>query len=271
MAALTKVPCSVVQDLLPLYVDDACSEQSRQLVEEHLQTCDDCREQLATMKVTLLPQVDEAQMQDIQVIQSLAKAWHKTRLFAWIKGIVAATVSFAAIIALYMVLTEWKIVAVPAQNFEVSQVYQLSDGSISYRLKATDGYELSAMKQTYDEQGNAYVQGYRPLIKKKAKLEYGLHNFLHRIDLNTIGIIDVSLLDLNNEHLNNSIPFDITGTNSLFKQSGSELKAVYYGTEENSILIWKQGMELPMASEELERYWFDDEQTEKQIPGEQAD
>ena len=32
-----KISCNIIEDLLPLYVDDMVSEDSRQLVEEHLQ------------------------------------------------------------------------------------------------------------------------------------------------------------------------------------------------------------------------------------------
>ena len=38
--------CDVIRDLLPLYADDACSEKSRALVNEHLLDCADCREML---------------------------------------------------------------------------------------------------------------------------------------------------------------------------------------------------------------------------------
>ncbi len=34
--------CGIIQDLLPLYIDDAVSPESRALVEEHLATCADC-------------------------------------------------------------------------------------------------------------------------------------------------------------------------------------------------------------------------------------
>ena len=38
-----RVDCDVIRDLLPLYADDACSGKSRELVEEHLLTCEACR------------------------------------------------------------------------------------------------------------------------------------------------------------------------------------------------------------------------------------
>nr|WP_295299880.1 zf-HC2 domain-containing protein [uncultured Blautia sp.] len=38
-----KITCNIIEDLLPLYVDDMVSEDSRKLVEEHLKGCPACR------------------------------------------------------------------------------------------------------------------------------------------------------------------------------------------------------------------------------------
>ncbi len=38
--------CNVIKDLLPLYADDICSEDSRQMVEEHLCECEECSGEL---------------------------------------------------------------------------------------------------------------------------------------------------------------------------------------------------------------------------------
>ncbi len=45
-----KMNCEVIRDLLPLYADQACSEQSRALVNEHLLDCADCRDMLQRIK-----------------------------------------------------------------------------------------------------------------------------------------------------------------------------------------------------------------------------
>ena len=45
-----KMDCEVIRDLLPLYADQACSEQSRALVNEHLLDCADCRDMLQKIK-----------------------------------------------------------------------------------------------------------------------------------------------------------------------------------------------------------------------------
>lgn len=42
--------CRIVQDLLPMYIDELCSDESKELVEEHLRTCDDCKRIYDSMK-----------------------------------------------------------------------------------------------------------------------------------------------------------------------------------------------------------------------------
>lgn len=38
-----KYPCDIIKDLLPLYIDDVLSEESRRAVSEHLTECDSCQ------------------------------------------------------------------------------------------------------------------------------------------------------------------------------------------------------------------------------------
>ena len=36
--------CDIIQDLLPLYIDGACSKASEEMIEEHIETCPHCKE-----------------------------------------------------------------------------------------------------------------------------------------------------------------------------------------------------------------------------------
>ena len=38
-----KLSCNVIRDLLPLYRDGVCADETRTLVEEHLAGCASCR------------------------------------------------------------------------------------------------------------------------------------------------------------------------------------------------------------------------------------
>lgn len=47
---IMKITCNIIEDLLPSYIDQICSEDSCKLVEEHLKTCDECKRKLQEMK-----------------------------------------------------------------------------------------------------------------------------------------------------------------------------------------------------------------------------
>lgn len=59
-----KTDCEIVRDLLPLYVDDICSEKSRELVDEHLKECADCGELLSRLRRTDIESDLKAEKED---------------------------------------------------------------------------------------------------------------------------------------------------------------------------------------------------------------
>ena len=55
--------CEVVKDILPLYVDGVCSQESAQLVEEHVENCEECRKIQEQLSSTIkLPMEDGAEI-----------------------------------------------------------------------------------------------------------------------------------------------------------------------------------------------------------------
>ena len=58
---MSKISCDVTKDLLPVYLDDVCSQESKSLVEEHLRECTECKKFLEQLKIqdTTYNQTDE--------------------------------------------------------------------------------------------------------------------------------------------------------------------------------------------------------------------
>lgn len=50
----TALPCEVVCDLLPVYIDGLCGEETSQLVREHLEECEECRKEHTAMSEDML-------------------------------------------------------------------------------------------------------------------------------------------------------------------------------------------------------------------------
>ena len=40
---MKSIECYIIQDLLPLYIDHACSEQTAEDIKKHLQSCEKCK------------------------------------------------------------------------------------------------------------------------------------------------------------------------------------------------------------------------------------
>ena len=67
--------CEVIRDLLPLYADDACSEESRRLVDEHLAECTECSGILKRLQDNEIE--NDLQMEKQDVIEYGAKKFRK--------------------------------------------------------------------------------------------------------------------------------------------------------------------------------------------------
>ena len=77
--------CDVVQDLLPLYYDDACSASSRELVEAHLEDCEKCRRTYEELKNETIDTMIKEESQGV-----LERHEKKERTAAYKAGVIIA-------------------------------------------------------------------------------------------------------------------------------------------------------------------------------------
>ncbi len=86
--------CEIMQDLLPLYLDDCCTPASRRAVEAHLKHCPACAARLDAMEAEL-PEVTESMPQPSRVRQWQASLLQSVLLFASF-GLIALGVALEA-------------------------------------------------------------------------------------------------------------------------------------------------------------------------------
>ena len=67
------IPCEMIQDLLPLYVDGLTSDESSRQIEAHLETCGDCRSRYQRMKEDLERETQVKQKENEREIDYLKK------------------------------------------------------------------------------------------------------------------------------------------------------------------------------------------------------
>ena len=84
-----KLPCKVIEDMLPMYYDKVCSEESAALVEEHLKDCPKCSQILLNLSADI--EIPERKVDDIKPLKKLQKSYKKMRL-GWLIAVLCILV-----------------------------------------------------------------------------------------------------------------------------------------------------------------------------------
>ncbi|MGN0295442.1 MAG: DUF4825 domain-containing protein [Lachnospiraceae bacterium] len=85
-----KLPCELIRDLFPSYIDGLTSEVTNELVEEHVSECSSCREILEDMKAPAVLQDGSRSKEEQEEIDFLKKTRKKTRKI--IQGMAIASI-----------------------------------------------------------------------------------------------------------------------------------------------------------------------------------
>ncbi|MGN0334409.1 MAG: zf-HC2 domain-containing protein [Lachnospiraceae bacterium] len=79
-----RLNCKIIEDLLPLYLDNVCSDQSRQMVEVHLKECEECKKLLDSTQTVQAPYIEPERPAAENAIK---KGFKKIRLRWWVSMI----------------------------------------------------------------------------------------------------------------------------------------------------------------------------------------
>ena len=98
---MAHVSCDVVRDLLPLYVDEALSDDSRKLVEEHLEQCPACTEHCRALRQDVAAPAGVAA--DTAALKRIRRGILTRRVrAALVSALCVAALAFGAHYALYV-------------------------------------------------------------------------------------------------------------------------------------------------------------------------
>lgn len=223
------ISCEIIRDLLPLYVDDVCSDDSRALVDCHLQQCENCKTELNDMKGDLPQQKVIA-----EEVDSL-KAARKARTKITIKSILSALAVVLCLMAVGVFLFHPD-VAFPVEpsRMQVEAACRLENGNIYFMWSMKDG-TLGERSRAYREKDGAmYVVPLGPLIE------------LHR---------DYWINIPESYEKGVKIIHPDSTWSDQYGEGHEGMNAIYLGWGEDAILIWEEGMELPgMTQEERDIY-----------------
>ena len=129
-----KYPCDIIQDLLPLYLDGVCSEESKRAVEAHLSECAACKEFYTAMqqadKTGVDPHSADRELQKAASFQNVRKKLVRKQILA---AFASVAVLLTALFAAAGILKSTGKNVEYADNISVSMV----DGSLVGRLQGS--------------------------------------------------------------------------------------------------------------------------------------
>ena len=148
---MSKTDCDIIKDLLPLYEDNICSEKSKDLIEEHLIECEDCREYLESLHGELPPMEpssEDTAIDETRFIQRIQRKIARQKLLAC--GILLlAVLAFCAIwdntpIGEGIQKLPLFDKRIASDYIEPAQLYRLKDGRIFCTLKSEKPFSISS-------------------------------------------------------------------------------------------------------------------------------
>lgn len=93
-----KLPCELIRDLLPLYAEHLTSPETSQLIEEHLQSCPACRDELHSIR---LPVPVQADAQADAPLKQVHAALRKKQLLTILAAVLAVVCALALAVWMY--------------------------------------------------------------------------------------------------------------------------------------------------------------------------
>lgn len=206
--------CNVIRDLLPLYADEVCSEDSREMVEEHLSTCQECKQELEDYCYnTGLPEVSA----DV-AMKKFKKKMNKKNL----KKIVVSV-----IVCLAVILSGTYILFIPEFTVPYSEDLMTAkipvDGGIDVWVNLpnyTQVYSMATSSET-DDEFDIYLTVTRNLWSMLAPDFHEMNNFWR-----TNGFIGVSF------QASDEMPFKESDMN--YFRTDSKIANIYYADFEST-------------------------------------
>ena len=123
-----KLPCAVVRDLLPWYAENLTEDETKKMVDEHLESCTECRQRLAEIDTRIVDPVDSS-----KPLMALKKEIQKRH---WFSAIVAALLVFVAVYTYFyhenkMELVPWQNGLIEVEGIEARSYSEVFEGEVS--------------------------------------------------------------------------------------------------------------------------------------------
>lgn len=126
---MNRISCDTIRDILPLYVDEVVSEDTKKLVSDHLEQCEKCQEKYEKMRSEITIPIENT----AQPLKEMKKRMKKKTIITVVLSALVVTMIFFAVVNLRPVSIE----------YGSSELYtqQDMDAAIDIILEQIDSWE----------------------------------------------------------------------------------------------------------------------------------
>lgn len=138
-----KISCNVIKDILPLYVEDLASNETKNMVDEHISDCDSCKKELEDMQSSAIPPMDT----DVKPFKKVRDTMRRKKY---------QTIIFTTIITLVIAMGIIAFLTSPEYLNDITTVSIVADqdGSVvAYFDEKVSGYDI---EKYYENNGYVY-------------------------------------------------------------------------------------------------------------------
>ena len=148
-----KCKCGIIKDLLPLYVDQVCSEESNELIEEHLSECVNCKAYMDLLRksqdVEAVAYDEEKENRKVKIMLGIKKKMIYRNI------LVAALSILILVIAAISVMQYLKGTIVPIPETKQMEVLY-ENGDLVLNVTDAIWSDASGLRFTLTEAGKTY-------------------------------------------------------------------------------------------------------------------
>jgi len=133
--------CGVIEDLLPLYVDGACSEESKAAIESHLVSCEECRKKLERMQSDTVVADTIKTTGEITAVK-YAKKVRKHRIKVVVFTVAMSVVAAGLLTVVFLTLKDMHSYANPIIHEVETGTYNLTSNDLEVAVADVEDYIL---------------------------------------------------------------------------------------------------------------------------------
>lgn len=243
-----ELDCEIVQDLLPNYIEGLTSEYTNESIKFHLNNCESCEK---TYELLSEDENDKVLVENnINEAKKLKWYMQKVKVINLFLGILISAILIYGGNFIYERLFITVNYNIRSENIEITELYQLDDGSIYFTVKSTEpyfvgsvGYQVGGGEEYEKNKIDSSVRLGRTTIGEKIEEANNSASFIVNTKNGHFENVSYSKEKGEINDIKNLV--DKIETKSI--ESDSNIKNIYYvGKDVNDkLLIWEDGMELP--------------------------